>query len=283
MLPVRKVLVAGATGYLGRHLVRALKQRGIWVRALTRRTGISGLAADDIFQGDVTQLSSLDGAASGMDAVMSCIGITRQREGFTYEDIDYQGNVNLLQIAEAEKANGFLYVALYRGQQLKDLRIASAKERFVARLRASALYTVVIRPTAFFSDMKEVLSLARKGRVFVFGTGDARINPISGRDLADASIEAFLRGQSELEIGGPRVFTHEEIAKLAFESLGRRANVWHVPIWVARAGSRILRALTPVQIYGPVEFFLTVATQDMVAPLHGKDQLSDFFRSPECR
>jgi len=279
---LRKVLVAGATGYLGGHLVRALKARGMWVRALTRHSTATGLPADDIFRGEVTQPSSLVGAATGIDAVMSCIGITRQREGFTYDEVDDRGNANLLDVAQAEGATSFLYVALLHGPELQHLRIAAAKERFVARLRASGLSSVVVRPTAFFSDMTEYLSSARKGRVFVFGAGGARINPISGRDLANASVDAFLRGEPELEIGGPRVFTHEEIAKLAFATVGSRANIWHLPMWAARAGSRMLRAVTPVQVYGPVEFFLTVVTRDMVAPAHGQDQLPEFFASPEC-
>jgi len=253
----------------------------MWVRALTRRSTASGSPADEIFRGEVTQPSSLVGAASGMDAVMSCIGITRQREGLTYEEVDYRGNANLLEVARAEGATSFLYVALLHGPALQHLRIAAAKERFVARLRASGLNSLVVRPTGFFSDMTEYLSSARTGRVFVFGSGGARINPISGRDLANASVDAFLRGEPELDIGGPRVFTHEEIAKLAFATVGRRASIWHLPMWTARAASRMLRAVTPVQVYGPVEFFLTVVTRDMVAPAHGQDQLADFFSSQE--
>jgi hypothetical protein len=206
---IRKVLVAGATGYLGRHLVQALKRRGIWVRALVRHPERAvGLESDDVFQGEVTAASSLNGTARGVDAVLSSVGITRQREGYTYDDVDYAGNLNLLQIAEAEGSKAFMYVSLFRGQELQGLRIAAAKERLVG-----------------------VLRMAHKGRVFVFGDGSTRINPISGRDIAEASVDA----------------------------------------------SRILRLVTPVTVYGPIEFFLTVATQNMVAPPRGQDHLADFF------
>ena len=236
------------------------------------------MLADEIFRGELTVPSSLNGAAQGVDAVLSSAGITRQREGFRYDQVDYQGNLNLLQIAETEGANSFLYVSLFRGQELQYLRIAAAKERFVARLRASKLSHCVIRPTAFFSDIGEVFALARKGIGFVFGKGAARINPISGRDLAEASVEALLSGQHELEIGGPQIFTHQEIATLAFTALQKPARIWHLPLWTAKAASRVLRSLAPVQVYGPVEFFLAVATQDMVASRYGHDQLTDFFR-----
>lgn len=282
-MAVRNALVAGATGYLGRHLVRALKARNIGVRALARDLNkAKQLSADDVVGAEVTDLSSLAGVMSGVDSVVSCIGITRQRDGFTYDEVDFQGNANLLKCAQANRVENFLYVSLFRGKDMQHLRIAAAKERFVTLLERSGLNSTVVRPTAFFSDMKDILSLARSGRVFVFGSGSARINPISGRDLADATVDGFLKGSPELNIGGPEVFTYEEIARVAFEALGKRANVWHLPTWTAKAGAQILRAITPVQVYGPVEFFLTVATQDMVAPSCGTDRLSQFFRHPEC-
>ena len=231
---IRKVLVAGATGYLGRHLVQVLQRRGIWVRALVRHPERAvGLEVDDVFQGEVTTASSLTGAARTVDAVLSTVGITRQREGYTYDDVDYAGNVNLLQLAEAEGTKAFMYVSLFRGQELRGFQIAAAKERFVGRLRASTLQTLVIRPTAFFSDMAEVLRMAHMGRVFVFGDGSTLVNPISGRDLAEASVDALLAGQSELKIGGPQVFTHEETAELAFDTLRKPPRVWHMPLWTA--------------------------------------------------
>ena len=89
---MNKVLVAGATGYLGQFVVKALRAKGYWVRALGRSA--EKLApveeyADDLVVGEVTDPESLYGACDGIDVVFSSVGITRQKDGLTYTDVDY--------------------------------------------------------------------------------------------------------------------------------------------------------------------------------------------------
>lgn len=102
---MEKVLVAGATGYLGQHLVEELKQRNYWVRVLIRKESQKQLFedVDDFFIGEITKLESLNEICKGIDWVFSSIGITRQKDGMTYMNVDYQGNSNLL--FEAKKSN----------------------------------------------------------------------------------------------------------------------------------------------------------------------------------
>src|SRR6185312_6862982 len=102
---MQRVLVAGATGYLGKHVARALKERGAWVRALIRNPQQRSALlpwVDDFAVAQVTRPPTLCRVADGVDAVFSSIGITRQREGFTFEEVDYQGNVNLLTAASRQ-------------------------------------------------------------------------------------------------------------------------------------------------------------------------------------
>ena len=86
---MKRVLVAGATGYLGRFVVKAFKARGYWVRALGRsaeKLGSIKSFADELFIGEVVEPDSLAGACNGIDIVFSSVGITRQKEGLTYRD-----------------------------------------------------------------------------------------------------------------------------------------------------------------------------------------------------
>lgn len=120
---MKNILVAGATGYLGKHMVRELKQQGYDVRALARaRSGLAPVASlvDDVVEGRITEPSSIRGCCDGMDVVFSSIGITRQRDGLTYMDVDYQGNVNLLKEAIRSGVSRFLYVSVF---QASDIRI----------------------------------------------------------------------------------------------------------------------------------------------------------------
>lgn len=276
---MKRVLVAGATGYLGGYIVDELKKRGVWVRALVRRPEQRAALehrVDEIVVGQITDPETIHGIADGVDSCFSTVGITRQRDGLTYEAVDFEGNHNLLREALASGVDTFVYVSVLHGRSLRGTKLVEAKERFVDALIAAPLSHRVIRPTGFFSDMTALLDMAHRGLVVLLGDGSARINPISGRDLAVVCADAVDAGAEEVEAGGPHIYSQDEIAEIAFRVLRKRSRVWHVPKWAARATLGILRTVTPVQLYGPIEFFLNVGSADAVAPRHGRDNLESF-------
>ena len=278
---MKKILVAGATGYLGRHVIKTLKDRGFWVRALGRSEArlnpIKGLA-DDLFIGEVTDPKSLDGLCDGIDVVISSVGITRQKDGLTYEDVDYQGNRNLLTIAEESDVSKFMYVHVLNAEKLQGIAMIQAKEAFVDELKQSALDHTVICPTGFFSDMEEFLSMARSGRVYLFGDGSNRINPIDGADLAGVCADALESREQQLDVGGPEVFTYREIAELAFDVLEKPKKITCLPKKLIAAAVGALRWLAPVKTYGPIQFLAAVMTMDVVGETYGHRRLVEHFR-----
>jgi uncharacterized protein YbjT (DUF2867 family) len=282
-----RVLVAGATGYLGHHLVERLAADGARVRALARRPEQRDAltAASEVFVGQVTEPASLHGVADGVETVFSSIGITRQRDRVGYEDVDYGGNLALLREAERAGVRRFVYVSVLHGRELRDrVRLAAAKERFVDALRDSPVASTVIRPPGYFSDMAAFLDMARKGRAYLIGDGQRRMNPISGADLARQCVDAARAGVDELAVGGPDTLSHTEIAQLAFVAAGCDARIWHVPLGVARAAVAVAERVTPERRYGPLQFFVAVMGEDMVAPVSaGTDHLADFFRTEAAR
>lgn len=276
-----RVLVAGATGYLGGYLVRELKRRGRWVRALVRRREQQERLreeVDDVWLGQVTEPETLVGITDGIDHVYSALGITRQKDGATYEEVDYGGNRALLTEALKSSVRQFLYVSVFRGEEMRDVAVVDAKERFVDELCDSPVESVIIRPTGFFSDFEEFLTMAQRGRVWLFGDGNQRVNPIAGDDLARVCVEAIEEKEKVVEVGGPEVFTLDEIAHAAFDALEESASIWHLPLWLATALRSGLRWFTPVTFYGPLEFFLVVSGESMVAPRRGERDLREHFR-----
>ena len=160
---MKKVLVAGATGYLGKHIVNELKSRGYWVRVLIRKESQKKLFkdVDDFFVGEITMPKTLVSIAENIDWVFSTIGITRQKEDLTYMDVDYQGNVNLLYEAKKSGVEKFEYISAINGDKQRHLKIFEAKERFVNELKSSGLDYCIMRPNGFFSDMKDFLEMAK--------------------------------------------------------------------------------------------------------------------------
>ncbi len=275
---MKTVLVAGATGYLGRRVVAELASRGYRVRALGR----SGekLApikdyADELFVGDVTKPDTLAGLCDGVDIVFSSLGITRQKDDLTYEDVDYQGNVNLLRLAEASGVRRFVYIHVANAEKLSHLAMIKAKQAFVDELKRSPVAHTVICPTGFFSDMEEFLSMARSGRAWLFGDGLNQVNPIHGADLAEFIVDAFDGDEEQLDVGGPDVFTYREIAEMAFDAVGRRPKISCIPKSLLSVVVGGLRRLTSAQVYGPIEFMADVMTMNVIGRSYGYHHLPD--------
>lgn len=278
---MKKVLVAGATGYLGRNVVKTLKDRGFWVRALGRteaRLDPIKKFADELFIGEVTNPDSLDGLCDDIDVVFSSVGITRQKDGLTYQDVDYQGNRHLLTIAEATGVSKFMYVHVLNAEKLQHVAMIQAKQTFVDELKQSALEHTVICPTGFFSDMEEFLKMARSGRVYLFGQGSNRVNPIHGVDLAEVCVDALVSRKQQIDVGGPEVFTYREIAEVAFDVLQKPGKITCIPNKVIAAAVGVLRWVAPVGTFGPIHFFSTAMTMDFVSEAYGRRRLVDHFR-----
>lgn len=275
-----RVLVAGATGYLGQHLVKELKKRGFWVRVLIRKENQKELFNDvnDFFIGEITDAKSLSGICQGIDWVFTSIGITRQKDGMTYMDVDYQGNSNLLNEAKGAGVDSFLYVSAINGDKQRHLKIFEAKERFVDELKESGLNYTIMRPNGFFSDMKDFLAMAKKGKVYLFGKGNFKLNPIHGEDLAEVCVDKISSKENEINVGGPDMLSQNELATLALNAWGKKPGIVHLPDWIRKFTIWSVRTFTSSKTYGPIEFFLTLIAFDNVAERFGKHHLIDFFR-----
>jgi uncharacterized protein YbjT (DUF2867 family) len=273
----KTILIAGATGYLGRYLCAAFTSRGWKVHALVRNASrADDLVADTLIEAQATDAATLHGVMQGKDAVISALGITRQADGLSYRDVDYQANVNLLVAAEHAGVQQFAYVHVLNAARMRGVPLVTAKSDFVQQLQRTSIASTVISPSGYFSDMGDFLNMARQGRVWLFGDGQKLINPIHGADLAELCVEAVEQGKSSVDVGGPESFTHDELAALAFRALGRPVRITHLPDMIRR-GILWLLPLAPQRISGPARFFLTAMGMNMVGEAFGTHRLADHF------
>ncbi len=257
-----------------------LQQRSCFFRAIARRPEIlaqNEIKPNEMVKAELTEPGSIRNCCRGIDVVISTVGITRQKDGLTYMDVDYQANMNLLKEAEKSGVKKFIYVSVLNGEKLRNLKICDAKEKFVGQLKTSGIDYCIVRPNGFFSDMSEFFNMAKRGRVYLFGSGELRANPIHGEDLAVVCVDAIDRPDREIVIGGPQTLTQNEIASIAFDILGNKPKVTHIPDWVRVIILKLARIFTGSKIYGPVEFFMTVMAMDMLSPEYGKHTLKEYF------
>jgi uncharacterized protein YbjT (DUF2867 family) len=280
------VLVAGATGYAGGHVVRALSGAGYRVRALVRdvaRLGELRALCDEVVVAEATRRESLDGVLGDASIVFSSIGKRDFHRRPTLEQVDGRANLNLLERAAARGSiERFVFVSVFNGKVLREagVPLAAARERVVDAIAASGVPYTVLRPTGFFNDMETLFRMAKRGTGWVIGDGSTRINPIHGADLADAVVRALgdqaLVG-SEVALGGPERLSYSEILELAFACLGRTPRLRRFPAPVLRW---LAPLVTPFNgMAGGMMLALYQASRlDFCAPAVGTRRLADFYR-----
>ncbi len=283
-----KVLVAGATGYLGKYVAREFKRQGYWVRALCanpEKLQVEGPSlepaiadiVDDVFVGQATRPATLAGLCDGIDVVFSSIGITRQKDKAGYLEVDYQANRNILDEALRTRVRKFIFIYGFQADLLQHLEPMRARRRFIDDLQQSGLDYTVVSPNGFFDDMSEFLRMAKRGTVYLIGDGTHRINPIHGADLAEVCAEAATCTEKEIPVGGPVIYSYREIAELACQVLDQPAKIRRLPIWLVKLAAMAIRPFS-AKLYAVAAGMTTIMQQDFVAPQHGTHTLEDFYR-----
>ncbi len=280
-MKAKKILLAGATGYLGQFITQELIENDYETKIVVRdKTKITINAPKlEILEAQVTKPETLTDICKGVDVVISSVGITRQKDGLTYMDVDYQANVNLIDEAKKYGVEKFIYISVLNGEKLRHLKICEAKEKLGDYLKSSGLDYCIIRPNGFFSDMGDFLKMAKGGKVYLFGDGKLKLNPIHGIDLAKEVVNAISQDKKEIKIGGPDLLSQNDIAELALKAYRKTIKIIHLPDWIRKFILWSVRKFTSSKIYGPIEFFMTTMVMDMKAPQFGKERLKDFFNN----
>lgn len=285
---MKRVLVAGATGYLGRYVVKELKRQGFYIKALVRNPNKLNSAGplfapairkvvDEVVIGDVTKPTTLKNICENVDYVFTSVGLTRKSHGFTFEEVDYQGNAHLLTEAQHSQVEKFMYIHVCINDDWEQPNpLVEAKHRFVDLLTTSNVQHVIIRPTGYFSDVVPFFNMAKKGRVFLVGDGRTKMNPIHGEDLAKACVQSFAMGNRTIDVGGPEVLTYEQIARIAFEVLGTKTRITRLPVDLLTFASRGVKWFSKHHD-GMIRFLMYVMTHHVVAPKYGKHKVKEMF------
>ena len=279
-----RVLVAGGTGYIGGGVLEVLQQQGFWVRALCREPNRlrEPSRCGDIFVGQVTRPETLKGLCQGIDVVFTSIGTRSLIRKPTIWEVDYQGNLNLLEAAQREGVKHFIFVSVVHGTEMARLSpIAEAREKVAQAVQESGLDYTIFAPTGFFNDMAEFFFAAQKrGAIRLFGGGGGRINPLSALDFGEEVVRVILdseRRNGVREVGGCETFTHRQIAELAFKALEQEPQIHYLAPWTVNLVATLVRPFH-YNAYSLFKFFEYIArTPDVTGEALGWRRLENFF------
>lgn len=282
------ILVAGAAGYLGRHVIAELKRKGHRVRALVRQRDqlwkrgdtlapAVGAQVDEIVTADLIYPQSLQGVCHQIEAVISCATLSPGDTQHTHEQVDYHGNRNLLiEAINAGSVSKFVYVSLFHNQAAQRMDIVKAKDQFVQDLQNSVMTSYVIRPTLFYPELLPLLYMAQSGRVWLPGGAKLKLNPIHGQDLAEVCVKGLVAKEKEIDVGGPQIMTLESIAQNAFKALNKPAKISTAPGPLDGLVRQSLSLFKRDQV-AAYDFLRSDILRSGVAPTHGSHSLQPYF------
>jgi NADH dehydrogenase len=249
------VLVTGAGGFIGKHVVHALRAREIPVRALVRdRSRASRLSAwsAELVEGDVTDPASLRAALEGIDVVIHLVSIIKGSRA-DFERVMAQGTRNLVVAAEAAGVRRFVLTsALGVDEHSKDqVPYYAAKWEMERDVKESGIDHVIFRPSFVFGKdggaLPTFMRLARFAPVTpIVGPGTQRLQPIWADDVAEyyaVALELPAAAGRTFELGGPDALTWNEFWDRLKRVLGVRRPSVHVPFGAMRLQAALTERL----------------------------------------
>lgn len=225
-----KVVLAGAYGNLGSDVFRELIRSGNEVIALDIAQRDIGISSGYVFHKiDVTDPKTLEGVCDGADVLITTVGLTKGSATVSNYDIDFQGNINLLNEAKKAGIKNFVYISVVKANEAPDVPMVNAKYLFEEELKKSGLTYVIHRPTGYFYDIIKVFKpMIEKGKVTLLGKEPVYANIVSTEDFAAFIVSHMLDQNKMYSVGGKEKYSYEEIAKMCFEAAGKPAVIKRV-------------------------------------------------------
>lgn len=239
-----RVLVTGASGFVGNEVVKELLARGHEVQTLVRPGSEKKLKERErvkLFQGDCLHPDTLAPAVQGCDAVIHLVGIIREfpGRGITFERVHVQATKNVVDAAKAAGVRRYLHMSALgaRPGPADPYHVTN----FVADeyVMASGLSYTIFRPSIIYGPGDQSLNLfARQIRRLKFfpiiGDGNYQLQPVPVTTVAQAFALALELPRTEnriYEVGGPQPLTFNEIIDTLARVLKRRVRKIHQPVW----------------------------------------------------
>lgn len=254
------ILVTGANGFLGNTIMRKLVERGKPVRAMVRDerktvTRLADIAGKfELVKGDVTDRDGIRLLFEGVSAVIHLVAVAMEKGDATYEAVNTQGTINVVDAANAAGVPRFVNMSQNGASSASPYRFLNSKGVAQEYVAAHAPAWTALRPSAVFGPQDEFFnSFARLLKVtpLVFplvGGGTAQFQPVSVYDVAEAAVRSVDDSDTvgkELALGGPEVLTLGEIEKRVMQAVGARRLLVPVPVALLRPAVWVMERVLP--------------------------------------
>jgi uncharacterized protein YbjT (DUF2867 family) len=230
------ILVTGGSGYVGSHIAKKLLMEGKHVRVLVRSIQKFNQEARlkgydiDLVEGDVTLPSTLAPVFSDVDVVVHAVAIAIEKKGITYEDVNVNGTINVVEAAKSAGIQRFINISQLGADSRLPYRFLASKGKAQEYVADSGLDWTAFRPSVIWGPEDEFANTFAKlilitPIIFPIVDKKAKFQPVWVDDVATAIIKSLDDPSTfgkEYELGGPDIFTIEEIERETLKALGSK-------------------------------------------------------------
>jgi uncharacterized protein YbjT (DUF2867 family) len=265
------VTVFGGSGFLGRHVVRALANRGYRIRVAVRRPELCGhlrpmgrVGQIHAVQANLRYPDSVSAAVRGADIVVNLVGILFERGNQRFDAVMTAGAEAVARAAGAVDAP-LIHISAIGADENGSSHYARAKGQGERRVLAAQGTTTIVRPSIVFGPEDDFFNrfaaLARTAPALpLVGGGHTRMQPVFAGDvgeaiakLTDTAVDGEFKLGTIYELGGPDVRTFKELMEFVLATIGRRRLLVPVPFTLMTLQATFLQFLpkspiTPDQV-----------------------------------
>jgi uncharacterized protein YbjT (DUF2867 family) len=261
------VTVFGGSGFLGRHVVRALVKRDYRVRVAVRRPELAGhlqplgkVGQIHAVQANLRYPASIKAAIRDASIVVNLVGILTESGKQSFDAVQAQGAAAIAQAA-AEVGARMVHVSAIGADENSESGYARAKAAGEQAVRAAVPAATILRPSVVFGPEDQFTnrfaSLARIAPVLPLFGADTKMQPVYVGDVATAvadAVDGKTKAGATYELGGPEVLTMREIVEIILATIERKRTLLPVPFGIAKLQAMMLQfapgalKLTPDQV-----------------------------------
>jgi len=254
----RVITIIGGSGFVGRHIVRALARRGYRIRVACRRPDLAGhlqplgnTGQIMAVQANVRYPASLAAACEGAYAVINLTGVLHSSGAQSFDAVHAFGAEASAKAAKAARARVFIQVSAIGADENSSAEYARSKAEGEKRARAGFPGAIVLRPSIVFgpedSFFNRFAELARFSPFLpLIGGGETKFQPVFAGDVGEAVARLVDAGEADgktYELGGPEQLSFRQLMRFTLDTIGRSRALVTLPWGIARIQAAIMGLL----------------------------------------
>ncbi|MCA3559593.1 MAG: complex I NDUFA9 subunit family protein [Aestuariivirga sp.] len=254
----RLITIIGGSGFVGRHIVRALARRGYRIRVACRRPDLAGhlqplgnTGQIMAVQANVRFPASLDAACRGAYAVINLTGVLYSSGAQSFDAVHVSGAEASAKAAKAAGARVFIQMSAIGADAASSAAYARSKAEGERLARANFPGAIVLRPSIVFGPedgfFNRFADMARFSPFLpLIGGGETKFQPVFAGDVGEAVARLVDAGEADgktYELGGPEQFSFKQLMQFTLDTIGRKRLLLPLPWGMAKVQAAVMGLL----------------------------------------